>query len=94
MVGGIVGILICIWFYRSAERIKLSNPIQWVIGSVIVYYGVKAIWTYVILKPLMGGSFSGHSMTAGLLIEFSGTLFGAVAAALLHYKVMLKQQPR
>lgn len=92
MVGGIVGLLICVWFYRSADRIKLSNPIQWVVGAVIVYYGVKALWTYVILKPMLGGSFASHSMTAGILIEFSGTALGALGAVWLHYKVMLKQR--
>jgi len=90
MIGGVVSVLICVWFYRTALRLNL-NVLQWIVGALIVYYGIKGIWTYVILKPLLGGSFTYYSMTAGIMMELSGALLGALGAMLLRNLVMLKQ---
>ncbi|HYE35766.1 hypothetical protein [Methylocaldum sp.] len=90
MIGGIISVLICVWFYRTATRLNL-NVLQWIVGALIVYYGIKAIWTYAILKPLLGGSFTYYSMTAGIMIELSGALLGAFGAALFRNRIMLKQ---
>lgn len=91
MVGGVIGVLICVWFYQTAIKLKL-NPLQWIVGALIVYYGVKFLWTFVILKPLMGTSFKTHTMMTGVMIEVSGSLIGALCAAFFRSKVMLKQQ--
>jgi hypothetical protein len=90
MIGGVISVLICIWFYRTADRLKL-NPLQWIVGALVVYYGIKAVWTYAILKPILGTTFKYHTFTSGVMIEISGALQGAVGAALFHYKVLRKQ---
>jgi hypothetical protein len=87
MVGGVIAFLVCIWFYLTADRLKLP-PLQWVIGALIVYYGAKAVWTYLVLKPLMG---SGYGMLTGFLLELAGALLGVAACWLFRSKVMLKK---
>jgi predicted membrane protein len=91
MVGGVIGVLICVWFYQTAIKLNL-NPLQWIVGALIVYYGAKAGWTYGILKPLMGSGFKTHTMMTGVMIEVSGSLIGAACAAFFRSKAMLKQQ--
>ncbi|CAI8876577.1 hypothetical protein [Methylocaldum szegediense] len=90
MIGGVVAVLICVWFYRTAIRLNL-NVVQWIVGALIVYYGIKAIWMYGILKPLMGGSYRYYTATAGVLMEVSGALLGALGAVLFRNLVMLKK---
>lgn len=91
MVGGVVAVLIAVWFYHTAMKLNL-NPLQWIVGALIVYYGAKFGLIYGILKPLMGTHFKMHSMATGVMIEVSGTLIGAACAAFFRSKVMLKQQ--
>jgi hypothetical protein len=90
MIGGVVSVVICVWFYRTALRLNLS-VLQWIVGALIVYYGIKAIWTYAVLKPVLGGSFTYYSATAGVMMEVSGALLGALGAVLFRNLVMLKQ---
>jgi hypothetical protein len=90
MVGGVIGFLICIWFYLTADRLKL-NPLQWIVGALIVYYGAKALWTFVILKPLMGFGYTHYNMIGGIVMEALGTLLGVAACWLFRSRIMLKQ---
>ena len=90
MFGGVIAILLCAWFYQTATKIHL-NPLQWIIGALIVFYGVRYAWTFALLKPLMGVYFKSHTMLTGVMIELSGALVGAAVAALFRSKVMLKQ---
>jgi hypothetical protein len=89
MVGGVIAFLVCIWFYLTADRLKL-NPLQWIIGALIVYYGTKALWTFLVLKPFMG---AGYGMLGGIAMEFAGALLGVAACWLFRSRVMLKQAP-
>jgi len=91
MVGGVIAVLICVWFYHTAIKLNL-NPLQWIVGALIVYYGAKFGWTFGILRPLMGTSFKIHTMLTEVIIEVSGSLLGAACAAFFRSKVMLKQQ--
>lgn len=90
MIGGVIGVLLCAWFYQTAMKIHL-NPVAWVIGALIVFYGVRYAWTFAILKPLMGIHFKTHTMFTGIMIELSGALIAAAITALFRSKVMLKQ---
>lgn len=90
MIGGVIGFLICIWFYLTADRLKL-NHLQWIVGALIVYYGTKAVWTFVILKPLMGVGYTHHSMFGGIMMELSGALLGLAACWFFRSRVMLRQ---
>ncbi len=90
MLGGVVAVLICVWFYHSASKNNI-NPLPWIVGALIVYYGAKVGWTYGVVKPLMGGGAGRRGMTALLMIEVSGSLIGAACAAWFRSNVMLKQ---
>jgi len=90
MFGGVVAALLCVWFYQTATKIHLP-PLKWVVGALILFYGVRYAWTFGVLKPLMGVQFKTHTMWTGVLIELSGVLIGGVLAALFRSKIMLKQ---
>ncbi len=90
MFGGVIAAVLCIWFYQTATRIHL-NPLAWIIGALIVFYGVRYAWTFAVLKPLMGVGFKSHTMLTGVMIELSGALLGMAVAAVFRSKVMLKQ---
>jgi hypothetical protein len=90
MFGGLIAAVLCYWFYQTAIRVKL-NPLQWVAGALIIFYGVRYIWTFALLKPIMGAAFKNHGMVSGLMIELSGAVVAAAVVALFHAKVMLKQ---
>jgi hypothetical protein len=90
MIGGVVGFLVCIWFYITADRLKL-NHLQWIVGALIIYYGTKAVWTFVILKPLMGVNYTHNSMIGGIVMEASGALLGVAACWLFRSRIMLKK---
>lgn len=93
MIGGVIAVLVCVWFYYSAEKLGI-NPLPWIVGALIVYYGAKIGWISGVVKPVLGGSFRDLGMLAGFLVEFSGALAGVGAAALFRSKVLLKQQPQ
>jgi hypothetical protein len=65
--------------------------LQWVVGALIIYYGVKSIWTYGILKPVLGTAFKYHTFTSEVMLEISGALLGALIAAWFHHQVLLKK---
>ncbi|MGY6215165.1 hypothetical protein ACW73L_08390 [Methylolobus aquaticus] len=90
MFGGLIAALLCYWFYQTAIRVKL-NPLQWVIGALVIFYAVRFAWTFAVLKPLMGAAFKAHGMVSGVMIELSGAVIAAAVVALFHKKVMLKQ---
>lgn len=92
MFGGLMAALLCYWFYQTAIHIKLK-PLQWVIGALIIFYGIRYAWNFAVLKPLLGSSFTKHGMLGGVLIELSGAVVAAVLVALFHAKVMLKRAP-
>lgn len=92
MVGGVIAFLICIWFYLTADRLKL-NHLRWVVGALMIYYCTKAAWTFLFLKPLMGMNYTHWNMFGGFMMELSGALFGAVACWQFRARVMLKKAP-
>lgn len=88
MIGGVIGFLVCIWFYLTADRLKL-NPLQWVVGALIIFYGSKAVWTFAIYKPLIGAT--PHGALGAFAIELVGAGLGVAACALFRSKIMLKR---
>ncbi len=92
-IGGVLAILVAVWFYNTAVKLDL-NPWQWIIGGVIIFYGVKYLWVKGILKPLLGASLAAnHSGVIRLIIELSGDALAAFCAMLFRSRIMLRQKP-
>lgn len=87
MPGAIIAVLVCVWYYRTADQIKL-NPLPWIVGGLILYYGTKYGWTYGVIKPLLG-----KSMASPFINDITGAAAGVIVAAVFRAKVMLKQKP-
>lgn len=91
IIGGIIAILIAVWFYRSAES-KGVEPFPWAFAGAIFYYIPMGLWTFII-NPLLKNphvTSSGPSMLAGL----GPTMAGVVVAVLVHQFVLLKVKPQ
>lgn len=87
MPGAVVAVLICVWYYQTATKLNI-NPLPWIVGALIIYYGVKYGWTFWVMKPLFG-----QRMLSPMVNDLSGAAVGAIAAALFRSKALLKQQP-
>jgi hypothetical protein len=79
-----------VWFYLTAERLKLP-ALAWAVAGVLVYYGGFLLWMYVVLRPLMGGNFQAHGFATGIGMDLTSILFGALCMALFRFKVLLKK---
>jgi hypothetical protein len=93
-IGGLVAILVTVWFYNTAVKLQL-NPWQWIIAALIIFYGVKFLWIKGILKPLLGSSITAtSSWVIRLIFELSADALAAFCAMLFRSRVMLKQKPK
>ena len=46
MIGAIFMIFVAIWIYQSAVKAKVENMLFWVIGSVITFFAIQALFVY------------------------------------------------
>lgn len=90
MFGGVIAVLLCAWLHQTATRIH-RNPLPWIIGALMVFYGIRYAWTFAFLKPVMGADFQTHTMLTGVLMELSGALIAAGAVALFRSTAMPKR---
>ncbi|QXP84153.1 hypothetical protein ABZN20_06565 [Methylococcus sp. ANG] len=85
MIGGIVAILIAIWFYRSAEGRGLP-AVQWAFAGLLAYYVPNFVWSLVVAKPLMAEFHARSAVMMAGLVGHSSVVVGAVVAiAVRHY---------
>lgn len=87
MPGAVVAVLICVWYYQTATKLNI-NPLPWIVGALIIYYGLKYGWTYGVMKRM----FSMKSMSP-FINDLSGAAVGLIGAALFNFKVLQKQKP-
>jgi len=87
MPGALVAVLICVWYYQTATKLDI-NPLPWIVGGLIVYYGVKYGWTLGVMRPVFG-----QRMFGPWVNDLTGAAVGAVAAAVFRSQVLLKQKP-
>lgn len=90
MIGTITSLLIGYWFYQSAKK-NAKDPFKWLVLGMVYYYGTRIIWTYLIIRPMMGRSFYNHSILTGALIEISAIVVGVIVAALIHKRYITIQ---
>jgi len=88
MPGAVVAVLICVWYYHTATKINI-NPLPWIVGGLIIYYGIKYGWTYGVMKPLFN-----QKMFGPLVNDLTGAAVGAIAATIFRSQVLLKQKPQ
>lgn len=91
MVGIIASSIIAFWFFRTAERLKLSI-FHWVFGGMLVYYMGFAACMYLVLRPLLNVSSGTHGFWLGLAMDLVSAAAGISLAALFRAKVMNKAE--
>lgn len=89
MLGGIIAIVIAIWFYRSAERRGLP-PIPWGVAGVVAYYVPNFIWSLMVAKPWLTVLHAQNAAVMSSIVGHSSILVGAVFAVLVHRFALLR----
>lgn len=87
---GIFGILVAIWFYRSAVSSGNSMVWQWVVAGVLIYYLAGIGWTYGIVLPLLKNAHNSHGMGMSLFMEISGIVVAMLVVALVRFILLMK----
>lgn len=87
MLGGIIAVLIAIWFYRSALSMG-ENPWVWAINGVIVYYLIVMLWTFLVARPLMPKAHSQHAVLIAALLGYSANVLGLLMAWYIRSRLM------
>jgi len=88
MPGALIAVLICVWYYQTATKLNI-NPLPWIVGALILYYGFKYGWTYGVIRPVFG-----MRTVSPLVNDLSGAAVGTIAAAVFRAQVLLKQKPQ
>ena len=90
MFGGVVAILIALWYYRTAEARKLPT-VQWAFAGVICYYIPNIAWSLMIAKPWLNTL---HAAPTGsvmaTVVGFSSVFVGAFVAILVYFLFLPK----
>lgn len=92
MIGGIVAVLIALWFYRTAESRGLPN-FHWAVGGLIAYYVPNFIWSLAVAKPWVNSLHQSNATSTASLINFSSIFVGLAVAFLVHRFFMPKAAP-
>lgn len=90
MVGALVALAICYWFYRTADTLRLPH-LPWIVAGALAFYASNYAFIYGLLRPLAGDRMKNHGLVGGFIIELSGAAIGLVAAYALRRFIMLKQ---
>lgn len=91
MVGGIIAILIAIWFYMTAVRIGAPDPFKWVIHAVLMYFLVVFLWWWFANLPSME-PYHHKNLAAGLFFAYFGNLLGLAVVALIRWRLVKEFQ--
>lgn len=89
MFGGVVAILIALWFYRSAEARKLPT-FQWAFAGVISFYIPNFIWSLLVAKPWLASLHSQNASVLATVVGFSSVFVGALVAVLVYFLFLPK----
>ncbi|WP_022948753.1 hypothetical protein [Methylohalobius crimeensis] len=79
MLGGLLAILVAIWFYRSADRVGHPEPFKWGAIGAAVYYVAMFLWRWFANTGFME-TLHHSSVTMGMLVHYAGVAIGLLAA--------------
>ena len=93
MLGGIISMVIAVWFYKTAESKQLPK-LQWAFVGFLAYYLPNLLWTFMIAKPMVVSYHAQNKGLAATLMGGSGILIGLACVVLLWMLVLNKlKQP-
>lgn len=92
MLGGIVAVVIAVWFYRSAEGRGIP-PIPWAVAGAIAYYVPNFIWSLLVAKPWLSSLHAQNAAVMSSIVGHSSILVGVVFAVLVHRFALLRAKP-
>ena len=89
MLGGIVAVIIAVWYYRSAERRGIP-PMPWAFAGVIAYYVPNFIWSLLVAKPWLSQLHAQNAAVLSSVVGHSSILVGGVFALLVHRFALMR----
>jgi hypothetical protein len=93
MLGGIVALLIAVWFYRSAEARGLPS-VPWAVAGVIAYYVPNFIWSLMVAKPWLTTLHVQNAAAMSSLVGHSSIFVGLFFAVLARQFALLRVKPK
>jgi hypothetical protein len=93
MLGGIVALLVAIWFYRSAEGRGLPS-VPWAIAGVIAYYVPNFIWSLLVAKPWLTTLHAQNAPAMSSLVGHSSIFVGLLFAVVARQFALLRAKPQ
>ena len=79
MLGGIIAILIGVWFYQTAQADQ-KQPVSWAIAGILVYFIGALFWSYAITPMIKEAARHSQNSFLTLLAQFAYVGIGAVCA--------------
>lgn len=89
MLGGIVAVVIAVWFYRSAEKRSLPS-IPWGLAGLVAYYVPNFIWSLLVAKPWLTKLHAQNAAVLSSIVGHSSIVVGAVFAVLAYRFALMR----
>lgn len=86
-----MAIAVAVWFYRTAVRMKASEPLQWAAIGAGIYYLAVFLWVWLNKTSFMEGIHHA-SLIVGALIHYLGSVFGLCAAWLVRWYGLVRRR--
>lgn len=87
MLARIAGVIVLVWFYRTAAKVG-EKPIQWAVIGVIGYYLAAYLTHFGVVEPLLK-VFRGQDTLSGLIRQLPAFV-GLAGAYIIRKKYLLK----
>jgi hypothetical protein len=82
MVGGIVAILIAVWFCRTA-LLAGKGPMPWAVVGVLCYYLPALLWTIWVTPGLRDMVEHNQSLALAMVVRYGYIVVGILCTALV-----------
>ncbi len=79
MLGGVIAVLIAVWFYRTADS-KGAPGVQWAIAGLLAFYIPNFIWSLLVAKTMLQNLHAQSAPIKASLVGHSSVVLGALCA--------------
>lgn len=86
MLGVIVAIAICVWFYRTAPR-SGRPQVFWAISGAVVYFLAALLWSLIVTPEIKGAAMHNQNGFLVFLVRYAYIGFGLLAALIINFKL-------
>ncbi len=89
IIGSLVGILILVWFYNTANG---RNPVQWAFAGFLVYFIVSLLWTVGVTPVIKDAAMHSRNTLLMWTARYAYIIVALACAAVFNLKAGHKKQ--